>query len=68
MADHTPNDNHNHTPPGESQLPGDDAAPGSPGTGEGICRNCGGSGRIADGGDCPDCGGSGKVTVAIGGA
>ncbi|MBV9861163.1 MAG: hypothetical protein JO267_03335 [Alphaproteobacteria bacterium] len=47
--------------------PGDDAAPGTPGTGEIACPTCGGSGR-ARGGECADCGGTGKVTKAIGGA
>jgi hypothetical protein len=48
--------------------PGDEAPAGTPGTGEGLCRTCGGSGRIADGRPCPDCGGTGKITVGIGGA
>ena len=46
--------------------PGDDAAPGTPGTGEDICPKCSGSGRI-DGGKCLDCGGTGKVVQGIGG-
>ena len=46
--------------------PGDEAAPGTPGTGEDICRRCGGSGAI-DGKDCPECGGTGKVVEGIGG-
>ncbi len=50
----------------EPLNPGDDAAPGTPGTGEDICRRCGGSGRI-DGGGCPNCGGTGKVVEGIGG-
>lgn len=53
--------------PQAPMAPGDEAAPGTPGTGEDICRRCGGSGKIA-GGDCPDCQGTGKVTVGIGGA
>lgn len=48
--------------------PGDEASPGTPGTGEGLCRECGGSGRRDDGRTCPACGGTGKVTVGIGGA
>lgn len=48
--------------------PGDEARPGTPGTGEGICRRCGGSGSISGGEPCPDCGGTGHVTVGIGGA
>ena len=47
--------------------PGDEAAAGTQGTGEGVCPSCGGSGRSASG-DCPVCQGTGKVTVGIGGA
>lgn len=47
--------------------PGDEAALGTPGTGENLCPRCGGSGRI-DQGDCPDCGGTGRVIEGIGGA
>jgi hypothetical protein len=47
--------------------PGDESAPGTPGTGEAICRDCGGTGRIGAS-SCPKCGGSGKVIKAIGGA
>ena len=46
--------------------PGDDAPPGTPGTGEAICEDCLGSGRRGDG-DCPTCGGTGKVIKGIGG-
>jgi hypothetical protein len=48
--------------------PGDEAAPGTPGTGESICRVCGGSGRDPQQRTCAQCGGTGKVTVGIGGA
>jgi hypothetical protein len=47
--------------------PGDEAPAGTPGTGEDVCPNCGGSGRSANG-TCPVCQGTGKVTVGIGGA
>jgi RecJ-like exonuclease len=47
--------------------PGDEAAPGTPGTGEAVCPVCKGSGRL-DAGECPNCGGSGKVIRGIGGA
>jgi DnaJ-class molecular chaperone len=47
--------------------PGDEAPPGTPGTGEDVCPDCGGSGRRA-GRECPTCQGPGKVTVGIGGA
>jgi hypothetical protein len=45
---------------------GDEAPPGTPGTGEDICRDCHGTGRI-DGKTCPVCGGSGKIIEGIGG-
>lgn len=48
-------------------APGDDAAPGTPGTGENVCRKCSGSGRI-EGEPCQACQGTGKVVEAIGGA
>jgi len=46
--------------------PGDEASPGTPGTGEDVCPSCGGSGRSATG-ECPMCKGTGKVTSGIGG-
>jgi hypothetical protein len=46
--------------------PGDEAAPGTPGTGEDVCPDCKGSGRLRNG-PCPTCGGSGKVIEGIGG-
>jgi len=53
--------------PSGSVNPGDEAPERTPGTGEGLCRECGGSGRVGDVA-CPSCKGSGKVTVGIGGA
>lgn len=47
--------------------PGDEAPAGVPGTGENLCRECGGSGRIGNR-PCPECGGTGKVIEGIGGA
>ena len=46
--------------------PGDEAAPGTAGTGEDLCPVCHGSGRQADA-SCGNCGGTGKVVRAIGG-
>ncbi len=47
--------------------PGDEAPPGTAGTGEDVCPKCHGSGRI-EAGPCQECGGTGKVIRAIGGA
>ena len=46
--------------------PGDEAAPGTLGTGENICPDCGGSGRRGNVA-CPKCNGTGKVVEGIGG-
>jgi DnaJ-class molecular chaperone len=48
-------------------APGDEAPAGTPSTGENVCPQCGGSGRIGSS-DCPNCQGTGKVIVGIGGA
>jgi DnaJ-class molecular chaperone len=53
--------------PREDLQPGDEAPPGTEGTGENVCPRCGGSGR-ADGAPCENCGGSGRVIEAVGGA
>ncbi len=47
--------------------PGDEAPPGTPGTGEDVCRRCRGTGHIREG-VCPDCNGTGRVVEGIGGA
>jgi hypothetical protein len=46
--------------------PGDEAAPGTPGSGEDICPECLGTGQKA-GQACPHCGGSGRIVEGIGG-
>ena len=51
----------------EKMAPGDEAPPGTEGTGENACPECGGSGK-QDGESCEHCGGSGMVTEGIGGA
>jgi DnaJ-class molecular chaperone len=55
--------------PGSSSKmnPGDEAPPGTKGTGEAPCHLCGGTGRL-QGQPCPECGGTGKVTQGVGGA
>jgi hypothetical protein len=55
------------TPSNDQINPGDEAAAGTPGTGEDICEVCQGSGKAASGGQCPNCGGTGKVIEGIGG-
>jgi DnaJ-class molecular chaperone len=51
----------------DQTSPGDEAEPGTPGTGEALCPRCGGSGDV-DGEICPECEGSGRVVQGIGGA
>lgn len=48
--------------------PGDEAPPGTPGTGETVCPECGGTGKLAGGEPCQQCGGTGRVIHGIGGA
>jgi len=52
---------------GENLSPGDEAAPGTVGSGDDVCPVCSGSGKNASGGDCPNCRGTGIVTEGIGG-
>lgn len=53
--------------PNQPLNPGDEAAPGTPGTAENVCRRCNGTGKVG-GRTCPICDGTGKVTEGIGGA
>ena len=53
--------------PAPRPAPGDEAAPGTPGTGEDICPTCNGSGRKA-GKPCDNCAGTGRIVRGIGGA
>lgn len=53
--------------PAIPDAPGDEAPAGTPGTGESICRVCGGTGSSDDGGACPGCDGRGKVVQGVGG-
>lgn len=45
----------------------DRVPPGTPGSGEDICRKCQGTGKV-NAQECPECGGTGKVISPIGGA
>lgn len=56
-----------HIEPNSGPAPGDQARPGTPGTGENVCRSCKGTGRV-DRRECPTCGGTGYVIEGIGGA
>jgi DnaJ-class molecular chaperone len=46
--------------------PGDEAEPGTPGTGENICPRCKGSGRLGET-PCENCGGTGRVIEGLSG-
>jgi hypothetical protein len=46
---------------------GDEAPPGTPGTGEDVCPTCRGTGRVGSR-PCSDCEGTGRVIKGIGGA
>jgi RecJ-like exonuclease len=48
--------------------PGDEAKPGTPGTGEDICPECNGRGKTAQGEPCRNCAGTGRIVRGIGGA
>ena len=50
----------------EDTASGDEAPPGTPGTGENLCRHCNGTGEH-DGIPCPVCDGTGKVTEGLAG-
>ena len=50
----------------EEINPGDEAPPGTPGTGENLCPHCKGKGEH-EGVRCPVCGGSGKVIEGLAG-
>ena len=51
----------------KQMAPGDEAAPGTPGTGEDICPECNGKGQL-DVKPCENCAGTGKIIRGIGGA
>ena len=51
----------------EQMAPGDEAPPGTEGTGEDVCPRCGGDGKVG-GSDCPECAGAGTVIRGVGGA
>jgi len=46
--------------------PGDEAAEGTPGTGEDLCPDCAGKGT-RQGKPCITCGGTGRIVQGIGG-
>ena len=55
------------TPQQPVMKPGDQAPPGTPGTGENICPVCSGEGTV-EGQTCENCSGTGLVVEGIGGA
>jgi DnaJ-class molecular chaperone len=54
------------TPGLGNPAPGDEAPAGALGTGENLCADCHGGGRIGEK-PCPICGGTGKIIESIGG-
>jgi hypothetical protein len=60
-------DRSNDAPGTPHSAPGDQAPPGTPGTGEDVCPACGGNGRVGQA-VCANCEGTGKVVRGIGGA
>jgi hypothetical protein len=52
--------------PRQPRNPGDEAAPGTPGSGDDVCPDCHGSGRLR-GAPCATCGGTGRIVRGIGG-
>lgn len=61
------NEHAQNMPEAGNANPGDEAPPGSPGTGEDVCPECHGSGKIG-GRPCRNCGSTGQVVRGIGGA
>jgi DnaJ-class molecular chaperone len=55
------------SPSSGDMNPGDEAPPGTPGTGEDLCRDCDGTGK-RDGEKCPTCNGTGLIIEGTGGA
>lgn len=55
------------TGPANHLKPGDEALPGTPGSGEDICGDCSGTGKLKGGAECPTCEGTGRITQGIGG-
>lgn len=51
----------------QATNPGDEVPAGTPGSGENVCPDCGGTGQ-RDNNECVTCGGTGVVTEAVGGA
>lgn len=51
----------------DEMAPGDEAPPGTPGTGEDVQAQCAGTGE-AGGEKCPNCDGTGRIVSGIGGA
>lgn len=58
-------------PPSEAagvMNPGDEVPAGTPQSGEAVCPECAGTGKLAGDKPCMGCGGTGKVTQLVGDA
>ena len=53
-------------PANEKMHEGDEASPGTKGTGEDVCPVCHGFGTV-EGAACDNCGGTGKIIRGVGG-
>jgi hypothetical protein len=51
----------------DEMAPGDEARPGTPGTGEDACPTCDGNGEV-DGEKCSNCEGTGRIVAGVSGA
>jgi DnaJ-class molecular chaperone len=48
--------------------PGSETEPGSPGSDEALCPDCGGTGLSRSGETCPTCAGTGRIIEGVAGA
>src|SRR3954453_4510706 len=66
MTQNSPENSQKGAGVGQTVSSAGQAARGTPGTGENICPQCQGKGRV-DGAACPNCGGTATLVEVIGG-